>query len=62
MGGAGKDRKSFMGAGGLAGSEEPATLDLGVVSSSPTLGVEMTFRIFYQVEMEGKDLRCRSQT
>ena len=45
-----------------AGSEEPATLDLGVVSSSPTLGVEMTFRIFYQVEMEGKDLRCRSQT
>lgn len=33
---------SVISRGRLAGSEEPATLDVGVVSSSPTLEVEIT--------------------
>lgn len=31
----------------LAQSEERATLDLGIVSSSPLLGVELTKKIFF---------------
>ena len=39
-----QERKQHRGAW-LAQSAEPVTLDLGVVSSSPTSGVEMTLKI-----------------